>query len=88
MPASLACFKYNFVWFLGGSLADAISENYRNMRYFSEPELKDLLLQVARGLKYIHSMSLVHMDIKPSKYSKVLFSFFSSPPPLFTIFLK
>ncbi|CAM2115500.1 wee1-like protein kinase [Caretta caretta] len=50
----------------GGSLADAISENYRNMRYFTEPELKDLLLQVARGLKYIHSMSLVHMDIKPS----------------------
>ncbi|XP_053247396.1 wee1-like protein kinase [Podarcis raffonei] len=50
----------------GGSLADAISENYRSMRYFSEPELKDLLLQVARGLKYIHSMSLVHMDIKPS----------------------
>nr|XP_060623045.1 wee1-like protein kinase [Anolis sagrei ordinatus] len=50
----------------GGSLADAISENYRNMRYFSEPELKDLLLQVARGLKYIHSMSLVHMDVKPS----------------------
>ncbi|KAH0620895.1 hypothetical protein JD844_021777 [Phrynosoma platyrhinos] len=39
------------------------------MRYFSEPELKDLLLQVARGLKYIHSMSLVHMDIKPIFYS-------------------
>uniref|UniRef100_A0A670JWV5 non-specific protein-tyrosine kinase n=1 Tax=Podarcis muralis TaxID=64176 RepID=A0A670JWV5_PODMU len=55
----------------GGSLADAISENYRSMRYFSEPELKDLLLQVARGLKYIHSMSLVHMDIKPSKYSEI-----------------
>ncbi|XP_053305253.1 wee1-like protein kinase [Spea bombifrons] len=50
----------------GGSLADAISENYRTMRFFTEPELKDLLLQVARGLKYIHSMSLVHMDIKPS----------------------
>ncbi|NWH76649.1 WEE1 kinase, partial [Piaya cayana] len=50
----------------GGSLADVISENYRNMRYFTEQELKDLLLQVARGLKYIHSMSLVHMDIKPS----------------------
>ncbi|KAM4779767.1 wee1-like protein kinase isoform 2-T3 [Cyanocitta cristata] len=55
----------------GGSLADAISENYRNMRYFSEPELKDLLLQVARGLKYIHSMSLVHMDIKPSDLGHV-----------------
>ncbi|KAM5138311.1 wee1-like protein kinase [Mantella aurantiaca] len=50
----------------GGSLSDAINENYRNMRYFAEPELKDLLLQVARGLKYIHSMALVHMDIKPS----------------------
>ncbi|XP_063800150.1 wee1-like protein kinase [Pseudophryne corroboree] len=50
----------------GGSLADAISDNYRAMRYFTEPELKDLLLQVARGLKYIHTMSLVHMDIKPS----------------------
>lgn len=50
----------------GGSLGDAISENYRTMRYFTEPEVKDLLLQVARGLKYIHSMSLVHMDIKPS----------------------
>lgn len=50
----------------GGSLADAISENYRRMSYFTEAELKDLLLQVGRGLRYIHSMSLVHMDIKPS----------------------
>ncbi|XP_005351047.1 wee1-like protein kinase [Microtus ochrogaster] len=50
----------------GGSLADAISENYRIMSYFTEGELKDLLLQVGRGLRYIHSMSLVHMDIKPS----------------------
>ncbi|KAF2977083.1 hypothetical protein EK904_007868 [Melospiza melodia maxima] len=57
------CYSYCLA---SGSLADAISENYRNMRYFTEPELKDLLLQVARGLKYIHSMSLVHMDIKPS----------------------
>uniref|UniRef100_A0A8C5YJD3 non-specific protein-tyrosine kinase n=1 Tax=Marmota marmota marmota TaxID=9994 RepID=A0A8C5YJD3_MARMA len=29
----------------GGSLADAISENYRIMSYFTEVELKDLLLQ-------------------------------------------
>ncbi|XP_072278427.1 wee1-like protein kinase [Pyxicephalus adspersus] len=50
----------------GGSLSDAVNENYRNMRFFTEPELKILLLQVARGLKYIHSMALVHMDIKPS----------------------
>ncbi|XP_066556945.1 wee1-like protein kinase [Amia ocellicauda] len=50
----------------GGSLSDVIAENYRNMRYLTELELKDLLLQVTRGLKYIHSTSLVHMDIKPS----------------------
>ncbi|XP_017285700.1 wee1-like protein kinase [Kryptolebias marmoratus] len=50
----------------GGTLSDVITENYRQLTYLSELELKDLLLQVSRGLKYIHSMSLVHMDIKPS----------------------
>lgn len=50
----------------GGTLSDIISENYRTLRFLSEMELKDLLLQVSRGLKYIHSTSLVHMDIKPS----------------------
>ncbi|XP_014851175.1 PREDICTED: wee1-like protein kinase [Poecilia mexicana] len=50
----------------GGTLSDVIADNYRRLSYLSELELKDLLLQVSRGLKYIHSMSLVHMDIKPS----------------------
>ncbi|XP_068168552.1 wee1-like protein kinase isoform X1 [Antennarius striatus] len=50
----------------GGTLSDVMAENYRRLSYLSELELKDLLLQVTRGLKYIHSMSLVHMDIKPS----------------------
>ncbi|XP_007249290.2 wee1-like protein kinase [Astyanax mexicanus] len=50
----------------GGTLSDVIAENYRRMHFLSELELKDLLLQVSRGLKYIHSMALVHMDIKPS----------------------
>ncbi|XP_074489847.1 wee1-like protein kinase [Sebastes fasciatus] len=50
----------------GGTLSDVISENYRRLSYLTELELKDLLLQVTRGLKYIHSTSLVHMDIKPS----------------------
>lgn len=53
----------------GGTLSDVIAENYRRMSYLSELELKDLLLQVAGGLKYIHSTSLVHMDIKPSQSS-------------------
>ncbi|CAG5957571.1 wee1-like protein kinase [Menidia menidia] len=50
----------------GGTLSDVIADNYRRLGYLSELELKDLLLQVARGLKYIHSTALVHMDIKPS----------------------
>lgn len=52
----------------GGTLSDVIRENSKAMCFFSEMELKDLLLQVARGLKYIHSTLLVHMDIKPSKF--------------------
>ncbi|XP_061534321.1 wee1-like protein kinase [Phycodurus eques] len=50
----------------GGTLSDVMADNARRLARLSELELKDLLLQVARGLKYIHSMSLVHMDIKPS----------------------
>lgn len=50
----------------GGTLSDVITENYRQLSYLSELQLKDLMLQVAEGLKYIHSTSLVHMDIKPS----------------------
>lgn len=52
----------------GGTLSDVIAENYRRMHFLSELELKDLLLQVSRGLKYIHSTALVHMDIKPSEF--------------------
>lgn len=52
----------------GGTLSDVIAENNRRILFLSEMELKDLLLQVSRGLKYIHSTALVHMDIKPSMY--------------------
>ncbi|KAK7797626.1 hypothetical protein U0070_006682, partial [Myodes glareolus] len=50
----------------GGSLQAVISENAKSGSHFHEAKLKDLLLQVSLGLKYIHSFGMVHLDIKPS----------------------
>ncbi|XP_029290053.1 wee1-like protein kinase 2 isoform X2 [Cottoperca gobio] len=50
----------------GGSLSDVIVTKGVQGELFKEDELKDLLLQVSMGLKYIHSTGLVHLDIKPS----------------------
>ncbi|KFV59162.1 Wee1-like kinase 2, partial [Tyto alba] len=50
----------------GGSLQDVLLENEKLGQYFLEAELKEILLQVSMGLKYIHNSGLVHLDIKPS----------------------
>ncbi|XP_061677390.1 wee1-like protein kinase 2 isoform X2 [Syngnathoides biaculeatus] len=50
----------------GGSLSHVIRNKEMQGEMFSQAELKDLLLQVSMGLKYIHSLGLVHLDIKPS----------------------
>ncbi|XP_053321287.1 wee1-like protein kinase 2 [Spea bombifrons] len=50
----------------GGSLQDLINENSKSGLLVMEQELKEILLQVSMGLKYIHSTGLVHMDMKPS----------------------
>lgn len=57
---------------VGGSLQDVLLENAKLGQYFPEGELKEILLQVSMGLKYIHNSGLVHLDIKPSKYSALL----------------
>ena len=33
----------------------------------SESDFKQVLLQVAQGLRLIHTQNLVHLDIKPGK---------------------
>ncbi|XP_022366135.1 wee1-like protein kinase 2 [Enhydra lutris kenyoni] len=50
----------------GGSLQTVISENTKSGNHFQEPKLKDILLQISLGLKYIHNSGVVHLDIKPS----------------------
>ncbi|XP_013360476.1 PREDICTED: wee1-like protein kinase 2 [Chinchilla lanigera] len=50
----------------GGSLQAAVSENMKSGNHFQEPTLRDILLQISLGLKYIHSSGMVHLDIKPS----------------------
>ncbi|XP_062043677.1 wee1-like protein kinase 2 [Lepus europaeus] len=50
----------------GGSLQSAVSENAKSGNHFQEPKLRDILLQVSMGLKYIHNSGMVHLDIKPS----------------------
>ncbi|XP_062515463.1 wee1-like protein kinase [Corticium candelabrum] len=49
----------------GGSLSSVIAEKTFAGTKFTECDLKRVLLQVAHGLKYIHSMNLAHLDIKP-----------------------
>jgi len=49
----------------GGSLQRKIEEYRSTGQRFSESELSKIMVHVAKGLQYIHSKQLVHLDIKP-----------------------
>ena len=49
----------------GGSLAAKIREFKDTGKRFTEAELKRILLHLSKGLDYIHSKFLVHLDVKP-----------------------
>lgn len=49
----------------GGSLQRKIEDHRRRKDRFTEGELRRILSHVAKGLQYIHSKQLVHLDIKP-----------------------
>lgn len=51
----------------GGSLSEVLESNRRTGTRMSESDFKQVLLQVAQGLKLIHSQNLVHLDIKPGQ---------------------
>jgi wee1-like protein kinase len=62
----------------GGSLQKLIEDRRHSGQKFSESELKRILVQVTKGLHYIHSNQLVHLDIKPGN---ILISVEHTPTP-------
>jgi len=48
-----------------GSLSDKIEHKRVSGQSFSEIELKKILKHTLKGLHYIHSKQMAHLDIKP-----------------------
>ena len=49
----------------GGSLSKKIQEMKQSGQHFAESELRKIVVQMLKGLQYIHNKQLVHLDIKP-----------------------
>lgn len=67
----------------GGSLQRQIEEFRINGRRFSEQELRKIMAHVAKGLQYIHSKQLVHLDVKPGNILISLENDVPSPEVIF-----
>ena len=50
---------------LGGSLSKSIEQRRNSSKSFTEFELRRIATHLTKGLQYIHSKQLVHLDIKP-----------------------
>lgn len=58
---------FNFIleYMSNGSLAD-ILESLRNKNvHFKEPDLLKLFLEIVNGVRFLHSRSIIHRDVKP-----------------------
>jgi len=64
----------------GGSLQKKIEDYRASGLRFSEAELSKIMVHVAKGLQYIHSKQLVHLDIKPGNIF-ISFEHDSPSPP-------
>ena len=49
----------------GGDLADVISNHRKAGKYLSENNLWRYCIEMSLGFKYLHSMGIIHRDIKP-----------------------
>merc|ERR1712012_430666 len=63
----------------GGSFSQMIEERRESGEHFTEEELKTVLAHGLKGLRYIHSKHMAHMDIKPENILVSVERSFPSP---------
>ena len=49
----------------GGSLSSLIDQHRQQQTHFSEAELRRMMSHIGKGLQYVHSLHLAHLDVKP-----------------------